>query len=93
MPKNAYVHARVDKRLKSQADKVLAQLVLSTSDLINILLHQVVLTKGVPFDVRIPNDETVAAMAELDAGKGDRFDGTADELFAHILSPRRRRKA
>ena len=89
MPKNAYVHARVDKRLKSQADKVLAQLGISTSDLINILLHQVVLTKGVPFDVRIPNDETIAAMAELDAGKGEKSTASTRDTFDRIGKTRK----
>ena len=39
MPKNAYVHARVDKLVKARAEKVLSQVGISTSDLINILLH------------------------------------------------------
>ena len=87
MAKNSYVHARVDRQLKAKADKVLVRLGLSTSDLINILLHQVVLTKGVPFDVRIPNAETVAAMRDLDAGKGGRYRGpTSGALDAMLKS-------
>ena len=87
MAKNSYVHARVDRQLKAKADKVLVRLGLSTSDLINILLHQVVLTKGVPFDVRIPNAETVAAMRDLDAGKGERYRGpTSGALDAMLKS-------
>ena len=89
MPKTAYINARVDKRLKAQAEKVLNQIGISTSDLITMLLHQVVLQKGLPFEARIPNKETIAAMKELDEGKGERFDGTAEELFDHILKPRK----
>ena len=85
MAKNSYVHARVDRQLKAKADKVLARLGLSTSDLINILLHQVVLTKGVPFDVRIPNAETVAAMRDLDAGKGERYIGSTSGALDAML--------
>ena len=33
-----------------------------------MLLHQIVLRKGLPFEARIPNEETIAAMAELDRG-------------------------
>ena len=91
MPKNAYVHARVDKRIKERAEKVLHQVGISTSDLINIMLHQVVLTKGVPFDVKIPNQETIDAIAELERGEGERFTGSAAELRKHILAPKRRR--
>ena len=87
MPKDATINARVDKRLKARAEKVLSQVGISTSDLITILLHQVVLQKGVPFDVRVPNAETVKAMKELDEGKGERFDGpTSEALDAMIRS-------
>ena len=60
-----------------------------TSDLITMLLHQVVLHNGVPFDVKIPNKETRKAMADLDAGKGERFTGSAADLRRHLLSPKR----
>lgn len=90
MPKGATIHARVDKRLKQRAEKVLHQIGMSTSDLITLLLHQVVLTKGVPFDVKIPNQETIDAIEELERGGGERFKGTAEELSRHLLRPRRR---
>ena len=87
MPKNAYVHARVDKLIKERAEKVLTQVGISTSDLINILLHQVVLTRGVPFEVKIPNQQTIDAIAELERGDGELFTGSAAELRKHILAP------
>ena len=91
MPKTGYLTARVDPALKAKADKVLARLGVSTTDLITMLLNQVVLHNGIPFDVRIPNEETIAAMRELDAGKGERFEGTAEQLFDHILYPAKKR--
>jgi DNA-damage-inducible protein J len=93
MTKNAYINARVDKELKAKAEKVLSRVGVSTSDAITMLLHQIVLRKGLPFDVRVPNEETVAAMAELDAGGGERFDGTAKELIDHLTLGSKRRKA
>ena len=91
MPKDATINARVDGRLKTKAEKVLSQVGISTSEAITMLLHQIVLRNGLPFDARIPNKETIAAMAELDAGKGETFTGTAAELRRHLLSPKRRR--
>ena len=90
MPKKATINARVDDKLKARAEKVLREVGVSTSDLITMLLHQVVLQKGIPFDVQIPNKETRDAMAELDAGKGETFTGTAAELRRHLLPPKRR---
>ena len=93
MPKDATINARVDSRLKKKADAVLARVGVRTSDLITMLLHQVVLHDGVPFDVKIPNAETSKAMAELDAGKGETFRGSGKELIEHVLGARKSRKA
>ena len=53
MPKDAYINARVDKTLKAKAEKVLRHVGVTTTDAINMLLHQIVLQKGLPFDVRV----------------------------------------
>jgi DNA-damage-inducible protein J len=81
MAKESYINARVDKQLKTQAEKVLRSLGVSTSDLITMLLRQVVLTKGVPFDVRLPNEETIRAMAELEGGGGETSTGATREIL------------
>lgn len=89
MPKTAYINARVDKDLKAKAEKVLRRVGVTTTEVVTMLLHQIVLRKGVPFDVRIPNDETRRAMAELDQGGGEAFDGTAEELFEKVVGSRK----
>jgi DNA-damage-inducible protein J len=89
MSKTAYINARVDKDLKAKAEKVLRRVGVSTTEVVTMLLHQIVLRKGVPFNVRVPNDETRRAMAELDQGGGERFDGTADELIEKVGGSRK----
>jgi DNA-damage-inducible protein J len=79
--KDAYINVRIDRRLKTQAEKILRSVGVSTSDVVTMLLRQVVLTRGVPFDVRLPNKETRDAMAELDAGDGDASTTTTRETF------------
>ena len=91
MPKTAFINTRVDKALKTKAEKVLAQIGISTSDLVTILLHQVVLNKGVPFDLKIPNAETQAALAESEAGGGQRFTGSTKDVLD--AAARRRQRA
>ena len=81
MAKDATINARVDRRLKARAEKVLRQVGLSTTEAVTLLLHQIVLRQGLPFDARIPNAETRRAMAELDAGLGERFEGTTGEIL------------
>ena len=58
------INARIDKDLKAEAEQVLAQLGLNTTDLIKLTFRQLVMRQGLPFDVKIPNDETVAALSE-----------------------------
>ena len=62
MGRTAVIHTRVEPEIKQQAEDVLKHLGISTSDAVNMLLRQVVLRKGMPFDVIIPEyaEEEVA---------------------------------
>lgn len=55
MAKDANVFARVDASLKEQAESILSQLGMPMSSAINIFLNQVVLRRGLPFEVTLPN--------------------------------------
>ena len=93
MPKNATINARVDDKLKAKAEKVLARVGVNTTDVITMLLHQIVLRDGVPFDVKVPNKTTRKAMTDLDQGKGEIFTGSGKELIDHLAGARKNRKA
>jgi DNA-damage-inducible protein J len=92
MSKTAYITTRIEPALKASAEGVLQELGLSTTDAVTIFLRQVVLRRGLPFDVRIPNATTRKAIAELEAGRGARFD-TVEDLMKDVLPRRQRRKA
>jgi DNA-damage-inducible protein J len=80
----AMVHARIDSSLKTEAEKILAQLGLNASDAIRMLYSQVTLRKGLPFDVHIPNAETEQAIRDIEAGRDVvRYASTA-ELFEDL---------
>lgn len=85
MPKDAYINARVDKRVKAKAQKVLAKVGMSTTEAINLLLHQIVLRDGLPFEARIPNKETREAIIETRAGKGKVYKGSGKAVLSQIL--------
>ena len=55
-PKTATVLARIDPELKKQADAVLDRLGIPASLLINMLYNQIVLTKGIPFKISVPDN-------------------------------------
>jgi DNA-damage-inducible protein J len=84
MPKTGYVTARVEPALKKSAQNVLRRVGLTTTEAITLFLRQVVLQRGLPFEARIPNRLTRAAIEELESGAGESFAGTNAELFASL---------
>lgn len=53
--KTATVLARMDPELKDQAEAILKRLGVPSSLLINMLFHQIVLTKSIPFRIGVPD--------------------------------------
>jgi DNA-damage-inducible protein J len=88
--KSGYINARVEPKLKKSAEAVLDKIGLSTTDAVTIFLKQVVAHKGMPFPVKVPNRETIKALRDAEAGRTERFEGSAEELFAHILGKKQR---
>ena len=81
MKADAVACARIDAATKERAAAVLEATGLSVSAAIRLLLQRVAAERRLPFDVKVPAPETIEAMAELDAGGGERF-GTPEELLA-----------
>jgi DNA-damage-inducible protein J len=71
------VHVRIDKRTKARAAKALAAMGLSVSDAVRVLLTRVAAEKSLPFEVKTPNAETIAAMKEARAGGLHSFDSVS----------------
>ena len=66
MAKSASVYARIDPDLKEQAEAILAALGIPTSNAIDMFFKQIVLKKGLPFEVRLPYEMplNMAALTE-----------------------------
>ena len=86
--KSSYINARIEPKLKKSAEAVLDKIGLSTTDALTIFFKQVVAQKGMPFEVKIPNRETIKAVRELNSGGGTRHSGDAASVFAALLRPR-----
>ena len=85
MTKTAHLNARLDPHLKASAERTLARLGLSATEAVTMFYRQIVLRRGLPFDVCLPNAETLAAIEELDQGGGKVHRGTGREVVASIL--------
>ena len=78
MPTTEMVHVRIDKRIKTKAAKTLASMGLSVSDAVGVLLTRVAAEKALPFDVKVPNATTVAAIREARTSKLPSFRNVSD---------------
>jgi DNA-damage-inducible protein J len=84
MAKTAHINARIEPIIKEKAERVFAAIGISASDAIGMFYRQVVVTGGLPFDVRIPNAATMAAIEELENGGGEVVQGSTRQLFYEI---------
>ena len=94
MARTANVFVRVEPDIKEQAEQILDCLGIPMSNAVSMFLRQVVLQKGIPFDVKLPASiPAIGSLtkeqlyAELDRGMADIKAGrvyTADEVEAEI---------
>ncbi len=64
MALDATVRARVDSKLKEETEKIFSEIGLTTSQAITMFLKSVKRERGIPFELKIPNDKTLKAMKE-----------------------------
>jgi DNA-damage-inducible protein J len=79
----ATVYARVDENIKAQAIEILASMGMTISDAIRVFLTRIATDKEPPFELKVPNATTLAAMAEAEEilrSRNARF-ATASALF------------
>ena len=54
MAKTAYVNVRIDATVKREVEKIFRELGLSVSEAITLFFRQVILKRGLTFDVSLP---------------------------------------
>ena len=86
MAKTATIQTRVDPEIKRNAQKILDILNISMSEAISIYLTQITLNKGIPFEVRIPNDLTARTLKKSEKKKELHRVSNVDELFRELNS-------
>jgi DNA-damage-inducible protein J len=81
--KTATINARIEPKLKAEAEHILDEVGLSSADAIRIFYKQVCLKKGLPFSVNIPNATTAAAMKDAKDSKTRKAKNVA-EIFEDL---------
>jgi len=74
---------RVEKDTFLEAKEILKELGLNYSQAVNIFNAMIAQYKGLPFEVKLPNKETMEALEELKNRQGKTFKNV-DELFEDL---------
>ena len=93
--KSANLYARIEPDVKEPAESILSALGIPASNAINMFYKQIILQRGLPFDVKIPSAKPVDMSAlseeemnaELEKGYADMVAGRtkpAKQVFADI---------
>ena len=95
MSKSTNLYVRVEPHIKENAETILSQLGIPMSNAVDIFLKQVILHRGLPFDVTLPNSQPLDISmlteaefhAELDKGFSDIGNGNiipASDAFSAL---------
>lgn len=80
---DAVVRARIDRATKLEATELFQKMGITVSDAIRMMLVQAVAEKALPFEVKVPNAETVAALRDSRNGEVTRVT-SVDDLFEDL---------
>jgi DNA-damage-inducible protein J len=85
MPKKSTtVRARLEPKLKKETELIFEELGINTTEAIRIFFKQVKLQRGLPFEMKIPNEITEDAIFDAKARKSGSSFESSEELFEDL---------
>ena len=81
MSRTTTVRARIEPNLKSDVEKLLGRLGVTTTEAITMFFSQIRLRRGLPFPVEVPNEITQRTFEATDRGEDIHTHGSLDEMF------------
>ena len=81
--KTTTARARIRPDIKDEAENILHGLGLSVSTAFDLFYRQIIMHRGLPFDLRIPRETTLRAIADARKGRGEKF-MTTGALFKDL---------
>lgn len=84
MSKTSTVRARMQPELKANVEEIFQQLGLTTTEAITLFYQQVVLHKGLPFAIKIPNETTEETFKKTDRGEELISCESAEDMFDQL---------
>ena len=86
MANGATINARVDARTKAEAQSILRKLGMNLSEAISLYLRQIIFCKGIPFEVKIPNELTIETIKKSERGEELHEAASVEEMFKELDS-------
>lgn len=83
MANDSVVRARINGKIKDEATAVLAAIGLTPSDAFRLMMIRIAQEHSLPFDLLVPNQETVAAIKSARAGQVKSF-SNLQELMSEL---------
>jgi len=74
MIKKARIEARIEPDLKDQVYRILQKLHISEAEAIRLYYRQIALNNGIPFELKVPNKQTIDALNEVKKSKLREFE-------------------
>ena len=80
--KSANLYARIEPDVKEKAESILSTLGISASSAINMFYKQIILQRGLPFEVKIPSARPVDISTLSEVEFNEELDGKTKEAVA-----------
>jgi DNA-damage-inducible protein J len=78
------IQARISPDVKILSNEILQKIGLSISEAINIYLKKIIAVKGIPFDLKIPNEETLQAISDVKNKKNIHSYNSLEDLITEF---------
>lgn len=82
--KSANLYARIEPEVKEQAESILSALGIPASNAINMFYKQIILQRGIPFEVKMPS----ARVIEISALSEEQMNGELEKGYADMKAGR-----
>ena len=84
MAKTSNLYARIEPEVKEQAETILNALGIPVSNAINMFYKQIILQRGIPFEVKLP----ASRVPDADHLTGEQLDAELEKGCADIAAGR-----
>ena len=85
MAKSANLYIRIEPDVKEQAEKILEALGIPASNAISMLYKQIILQRGLPFEVKLPEHPLDISKMSAEELNEELAKGYADLQAGHVM--------